>query len=77
MTQDRSRHAESVKGTVYHPLLNIALPGTTELRARCGGSDAIEVLDKLPFASVTMSALESPALPTIAQEWDGLATPEE
>ena len=46
MTQQESySRAKSPKERVYHPLLNVALPGTAELRARCGDSDSIQVLD--------------------------------
>ena len=45
MTQDSSSPAESSKAKVYHPLLNVALPGTAELRARCRDSDSIQILD--------------------------------
>ena len=45
MTQERGTHFGSINGTVYHPLLNVALPGTAELRSRCDDSDSIEVLD--------------------------------
>lgn len=46
MTQQESISlAGSGKGKVYHPLLNVELPGTAELRARCGNSDAMQVLD--------------------------------
>ncbi len=63
MTQGARSQADIVKTAVYHPLLNVALPGTAELRARCGDSDSIQVLD----AACKLAALRCRSLDDVRE----------